>query len=68
MWSRCMNTKRKWMAVLTIAILCVIVPVVAVAGDDQAKEQERVKESGNVMTEIMNSAEKILLGRGVHRR
>ena len=44
------------MAVLTIAILCVIVPVVAVAGDDQAKEQERVKESGNVMTEIMNSA------------
>lgn len=46
----------KWIAVLTIAILCVIVPAVAVAGDDQEKEQERVKESGNVMTEIMNSA------------
>jgi lipid-binding SYLF domain-containing protein len=51
-----MNAKRKCMAVLTIAILCVIVPVVAVAGDDKEKEQERVKESGNVMTEIMNSA------------
>src|SRR6516225_1667274 len=59
MWSRSMNTKRKWMAVLTIAILCVIVPVVAVAGDDQAKEQERVKESGNVLTEIMNSASSV---------
>lgn len=46
----------KWIAVLTIAILCVIVPAVAVAGDDQEKQQERVKESGNVMTEIMNSA------------
>jgi lipid-binding SYLF domain-containing protein len=46
----------KWIAVLTIAILCVIVPAVAVAGDDQEKEQDRVKESGNVITEIMNSA------------
>ena len=46
----------KWIAVLCIAVLCVIVPAVAVAGDDQEKEQDRVKESGNVITEIMNSA------------
>jgi SH3 domain-containing YSC84-like protein 1 len=54
-----MNAKRKWMAVLTIAILCVIVPIVTVAADDKEKEQERVKESGNVITEIMNSASSV---------
>jgi SH3 domain-containing YSC84-like protein 1 len=53
-----MNMKRKWTAVLTITILCVIVPVVAVAGDDE-KEQDRVKEAGNVITEIMNSSSPI---------
>lgn len=51
----------KWIAVLTIALLCLIVPAVAVAGDDQEKEQERVKESGNVLTEIMNSASPVPL-------
>jgi lipid-binding SYLF domain-containing protein len=44
------------MAVLAITILCVIVPVLAVAGDKEAKEEERVRESGNVMTELLNSS------------
>jgi lipid-binding SYLF domain-containing protein len=52
-----MKTNKKWIAALTIAILCVIVPVVAVA--DDKKEQDRVKEAGNVLTEIMNSASSV---------
>jgi SH3 domain-containing YSC84-like protein 1 len=56
-----MNAKRKWRPMLAIAILCAIVPIVAVAGDDK-NEQERVKESGNVMTEIMNSSNGVPLG------
>src|SRR6516162_1041793 len=44
----------KGMALLTTAILCLIIPCIAVA--DDKKEQERVKESGNVMKDLLVSS------------
>jgi len=44
----------KGMALLTTAILCLIIPCIAVA--DDKKEQERVKESGNVMKDLLASS------------
>ena len=46
---------RKGMALLTTAILCLIIPSIAIAADD-TKEQERVKESGNVMKDLLASS------------
>src|SRR3974390_755646 len=45
----------KGMALMTIAILCLMIPSFAIAADNE-HEQERVKESGNVMTELLNSS------------
>ena len=42
------------MVLLTIVVLCLISRSTAIAADNE-KEQERVKESGNVMTELLNS-------------
>jgi len=47
----------KGMALLTIAVLCLI-PSIAVAANND-KEQERVKESGNVMKELLSAASSI---------
>ena len=44
----------KGMVLLTIVVLCLISRSTAIAADNE-KEQERVKESGNVMTELLNS-------------
>jgi len=43
------------MVLLMIAILCVLIPSRSIAEDNE-HEQERVKESGNVMKELLNSA------------
>ena len=43
----------KGIVLLTI-VLGLIIPSIAIAADNE-KEQERVKESGNVMTELLNS-------------
>jgi len=48
----------KGMALLTIAVLCLMIPSIAIAADND-KEQERVKESGNVMKELLDSASSI---------
>jgi lipid-binding SYLF domain-containing protein len=45
----------KGMALMTTAILCLVIPRFAIAADNE-HEQERVKESGNVMTELLNSS------------
>ena len=45
----------KGMALMTTAILCLMIPRFAIAADNE-HEQERVKESGNVMTELLNSS------------
>jgi len=50
--------REKGMALLTIAILCLIIPSLAAAADNE-KEQERIKESGNVIKELANSPEGI---------
>ncbi len=42
-------------ALLTFAVLCRTVPSIAIAADDK-NEQERVKESGNVMKELLSSS------------
>lgn len=54
------HTNEKWMTLFTMAILCLMIPGIAIAqkGD---KEQERVKESGNVMKELLNSSNGIPL-------
>ena len=44
----------KGMVLLTILVPCLIIPSIAIAADDE-KEQERVKESGNVIKELFNS-------------
>ena len=44
----------KGIVLLTIAVLGLIIPSIAIAADNE-KEQERVKESGNVMKELLNS-------------
>ena len=49
------NLNVKGITFLAIAILCLMVPGIAVAGDSE-KEQERVTESGNVMKELLDSA------------
>ena len=48
----------KGMALLTIAVLCLMIPSIAIAADND-KEQERVKESGNVMKELLSAASSI---------
>ena len=48
----------KGMALLTIAVLCLMIPSIAIAANND-KEQERVKESGNVMKELLDSASSI---------
>jgi len=40
---------------LLIAVLCLSIPSIAIAADDK-NEQERVKESGNVMKELLSSS------------
>jgi len=45
----------KGMALMTTAILCLMIPRFAIAAGNE-HEQERVKESGNVMTELLNSS------------
>ena len=42
-------------ALLTIAVLCLSIPSIANAADDK-NEQERVKESGDVMKELLSSS------------
>jgi lipid-binding SYLF domain-containing protein len=42
------------MVLLIIVVLYLIIPSIAIAADNE-KEQERVKESGNVMKELLNS-------------
>jgi lipid-binding SYLF domain-containing protein len=60
---------------LTLAGLCLLIPGIATAADNE-KEQERIKESGNVMKEltdspsgvpisVLNKAECVIVGRGV---
>jgi lipid-binding SYLF domain-containing protein len=48
----------KWMAFLTIAVLCLMVPILAIA-DDNKKEQERVKESGDALKELLNASSSV---------
>ena len=48
------HLKGKRTILLTIAGLCLLIPQTAIA-DDSEKEQERVKESGNVMKELLDS-------------
>ena len=43
------------LALVAVAILCVVVPRFAIAADNE-HEQERIKESGNVMKELTDSA------------
>jgi lipid-binding SYLF domain-containing protein len=45
---------KKRVALLMTVILCLIVPVVVIAGDNE-HEQDRIKESGNVMKELLDS-------------
>ena len=45
----------KALALMTTAILCLMIARFAIASDNE-HEQERVKESGNVMTELLNSS------------
>ena len=45
----------KALALMTTAILCLMIARFAIATDNE-HEQERVKESGNVMTELLNSS------------
>jgi len=52
---RFQRLNRKGMVLLMIAILCVLIPSRSIAEDNE-HEQERVKESGNVMKELLNSA------------
>ena len=47
--------QKKRMIALTMVGLCLIFTGV-VSADDNAKEQERVKESGNVMMELANAS------------
>ena len=44
----------KRMVLVAIAILCLVIPRLAIAADNQ-HEQERVKESGNVLKELLDS-------------
>ena len=48
------GSSKKRLVLLTLALLCPIVPRLAMAADNE-HEQERVKESGNVMRELLNS-------------
>ena len=48
------GSSKKRLVLLTLAILCPIVPRFGMAADNE-HEQERVKESGNVMKELLNS-------------
>src|SRR3954467_14887533 len=47
--------KEKRTILLTMAGLLLMIPGIAIA-QDNAKEEERVKESGNVMKELVNSS------------
>jgi lipid-binding SYLF domain-containing protein len=49
-----LHLKEKKTIFLAMAGLCLLTPGIAMAGDDE-KEQERVKESGNVMKELVDS-------------
>lgn len=51
----------KWMASLTVAITCLLVPRAAKAVDSDA-EQARVKSSGDVLKELLNGPSGIPLG------
>jgi len=50
--------RQKGMALPTIAILCLTIPSLA-AGADNEKEQQRIKDSGDVIKELANSPEGI---------
>jgi lipid-binding SYLF domain-containing protein len=52
MWNQQRGLSRR--GILTIVALCLITSGIAIAADNE-KEQERVKESGNVMKELLNS-------------
>jgi len=49
------HMKEKEVSFLTMACLCLMIPAIAIAADNE-KEQERVKESGNVMKELLESS------------
>src|SRR5580765_5611228 len=48
------NRKRMKAILLTTAGLCLLIPEIAIS-DNNEKEQERIKESGNVMKELLDS-------------
>ncbi len=52
---------KKRTVVLTMVVLCLIITNIAVA-EDNAKEQERVQESGNVMKDLVNSSSGVPIG------
>jgi len=54
-------SRKKRTIVLTMVGLCLIVTSIAIA-EDNAKEQERVKESGNVIKELANASNGIPIG------
>lgn len=54
MLNRGRSFSEKRMVLLAIAILCLVIPRLAIAADNQ-HEQERVKESGNVIKELLDS-------------
>jgi SH3 domain-containing YSC84-like protein 1 len=52
---------KKRTVVLTMVVLCLVITNIAVA-EDNAKEQERVQESGNVMKDLVNSSSGVPIG------
>lgn len=56
--NRLMSKKR--VATLVVGFVCLFIPVLAIAGDDDA-EQERVKASGDVLKELLNGPNGISL-------
>src|SRR5215472_620450 len=48
------HSRGRSIVLVSIAILCLTIPTVVLA-EDNVKEEDRVKESGNVMKELVNS-------------
>lgn len=51
----CFHLRISKLAALTVTALCCITPLAARAADDASTEQARVKASGEVLTELLNS-------------
>ena len=49
------DLRKQWVALLAMAILSLVIPNFSIA-DDNEHEQERVKASGDVMKELLNSS------------